>query len=333
MITTGEFSMSRYLEIFLLSLFFTGFILMSYSCAERKIRLEITTVNAYDIKQTSAFSGGNLYYHTSMPIIDKGLCWGITPNPTLKDNVSSSGSGKSNYTGQLTGLLPGTEYFVRAYVISGPDTLYGDNILFYTEDYSFVTDVDDNVYNTINIGSQTWMAENLKTTRYNDGEAIPLVKDEKEWAGLSAPGYCWYRNDDEAFKQDYGALYNWYAINTELLCPAGWHTPNDYDWMVLTILLGGETNAGGKLKQPGFSYWVEPNTGATNDYGFNALPGGFRYSDGKFYDFGFSAYWWTSGDISARKAYFRFIYYTDRNLYRFNNDKTNGYSIRCIKDL
>jgi len=324
--------MNRYLNTVLISLFFTGILFTSYSCTERKIRLEITTVNAYDITQTTAYSGGNLYYHTSIPIIDKGLCWGINPDPTLKDNVRSSGSGKSNYVSQLTGLLPGTEYFVRAYVISGSDTLYGDNILFYTEDYSIATDVDGNLYNTINIGTQTWMADNLKTTRYNDGTAIPRVEDEEEWASLLTPGYCWYRNDEEAFKTDYGALYNCYAVNTGLLCPAGWHVPTDYDWMKLTMLLGGETKAGGKLKQPGFSYWVEPNTGATNEYAFNALPGGFRYTDGKFYDFGFSGYWWTSGEISEQRAFFRYLYYNESNIYIFSNDKKNGFSIRCIKD-
>jgi uncharacterized protein (TIGR02145 family) len=195
-----------------------------------------------------------------------------------------------------------------------------------------VSDIDGNEYKVVTIGNRDWMAMNLKTTKYNDGTPIPLVTVEAGWARLSSPGYCWYKNEEESFKESYGALYNWYTINTGKLCPVGWHVPDDNEWTLLTNYLGGENVAGGKLKQTGSDYWVDPNTGATNERGFSALPGGFRYYDGKFFDFGFSGYWWSSGELSASRAWFRFIYYNETNFYRFDNSKNNGFSVRCIRN-
>ena len=177
---------------------------------------------------------------------------------------------------QLTGCcdsLP-LKFKVMAY-----DTL-GDSSAWSVERTAFisnrlVTDIDGNVYQTVTIGTQVWMVENLKTTRYIDGTAIPLDTNSSTWGGLTTPGYCWY-NDSAIYGNTYGALYNWYAVNTGKLAPAGWHVPTDSEWTVLTTYLGGETVAGGKLKDTGTTYWQSPNTGATNASGFLALPGGFR---------------------------------------------------------
>jgi uncharacterized protein (TIGR02145 family) len=158
------------------------------------------------------------------------------------------------------------------------------------------------------------------------------VAEEAAWAGLSKPGYSWYKNDESAFKSPYGALYNWYSVSRGKLCPAGWHVPDDAEWTILTTFLGGESIAGGKLKETGTTYWVDPNGEATNEFSYKALPGGFRYYDGKFFDFGFSCYWWSSVNSSESKAWFRFIYYEDGSFYRFDNNKKMGLSIRCIKD-
>ena len=324
--------MKRHIEIFFISFLFTGILFTGNSCTKRNIILKPTTERVSAITQTGAVVVGNLSEKIFGHIIDKGIYWENVSDPAENGIISSGASGKGSYVCTLTGLKPGGGYYVKSYVISGTDTLYGDNILFYTQDYGTMRDIDGNIYKTINIGTRTWMAENLKTTRYNDGKTIPLVQDEKAWVDLSTPGYCWYGNDGETYREDYGALYNWHAINTGILCPEGWHVPTDEEWRELTMLLDGENKAGGKLKQTGIACWVEPNTGATNEYGFNALPGGFRFSDGKFYDFGFSGYWWSSTEKSNPDAYFRFVYYIDSNIYRFNNDKTNGFSIRCIKD-
>ena len=137
-----------------------------------------------------------------------------------------------------------------------------------------VTDIDGNVYHTVKIGTQVWMVENLKTTKYNDGTPIPLVTANSSWAILTTPGYCFYNNDANVNKATYGAMYNWYIVNTGKLCPAGWHVPIDAEWTTLTNYLGSENAAGGKLKEFGISHWVTPNDGTTNSSGFTALPAG-----------------------------------------------------------
>jgi uncharacterized protein (TIGR02145 family) len=195
-----------------------------------------------------------------------------------------------------------------------------------------VKDIEGNEYNTIKIGDQTWMVRNLKTTRYNDGSAIPLIADGTAWAALSTPGYCWYENEASSFKPSFGALYNGYAVSTGKLCPTDWHVPGDADWTILTTRLGGENVAGGRLKEPGTSFWVSPNTGATNESGFTALPGGLRYHDGSFHDFGFGGYWWSSTEYSAVRAWFRYMDYEYNNVFRFDNLKKNGFSVRCVRD-
>ncbi len=161
---------------------------------------------------------------------------------------------------------------------------------------NILTDHDGNVYKTFLIGTQTWMAENLKTTKLNDGTSIPLVIDTTSWSNLATPAYCWYNNDPD-YKNPYGALYNWYTVNTGKLCPTGWHVPSDTEWTMMTNYLGGESLAGGKLKST--SGWNNPNTGATNETGFTAIPGGNRISSpgALFYGLGDMGCWWTSESI------------------------------------
>jgi len=316
----------KYGLIFLLG---SAIISLPGSC---KKKLVVTTAEVSGITQVSAQSGGNIIAGNSIHIISKGVCWASEPDPSLADNKTDEGPGNGIFVSVLSNLEPGTDYYVRAYVILETDTLFGRNISFSTLVYPTIDDIEGNVYNVITIGKQEWMGENLRTSKYNDGKPIPAVTDESSWAALTTPACCWYRNDEEAFKQTYGTLYNWYSVNTGKLCPAGWHVPSDEEWNELMNYAGGEGVAGGKLKEPGTTYWVEPNHGATNDYGFTAFPGGFRYSDGKFYDFGFSGYWWSSTGYSQSRAFFRFIYYSETTLYRFNNSKKNGFSVRCLKN-
>ena len=193
-------------------------------------------------------------------------------------------------------------------------------------------DNDGNVYKTVIIGKQVWMAENLKTTKYNDGKAIPFVTDNNTWAALTTPAYSWRVNDEFKHKDDYGALYNWYTVNINKLCPRGWHVPTDAEWRTLTTYLGGESVAGGKLKETGTTHWVRPNTGATNSSGFTACAGGGRYQDGRFYDLGSKGYWWSSTEEGEASAWCFKLQYALRGINRVGSGKPFGMSIRCLRN-
>jgi uncharacterized protein (TIGR02145 family)/uncharacterized repeat protein (TIGR02059 family) len=195
-----------------------------------------------------------------------------------------------------------------------------------------VNDNDGNVYNTIVIGTQEWLRENLRTSKYNDGSSIPLVTDNTAWSNLITPGYCWSNNDAATYKATYGALYNWYTVNTGKLCPTGWHIPSDAEWTTLTTYLGGENVAGGKLKETGTAHWYSPNAGATNETNFTALPGGSRDFDGSFYGIGNYGDWWSSTESNTDIAWDWGMYYLDSNVYRDYYDKRDGFSVRCVRD-
>lgn len=197
---------------------------------------------------------------------------------------------------------------------------------------SQLTDIDGNTYKTVQIGTQVWMAENLKTTRYNDGAKIPLVTGS-EWNTLTSDGYCWYNNDYKNFGKIYGALYNWYSAGTGKLCPTEWHVPTDAEWTALSDFLGGEKSAGGKLKETGTVHWKSPNAGSTNENGFKALPGGGRWVIGRFDLIGRKGYWWsTSSPDNDTEALTRMIGYDEGFFKSAQFVKGNGFSIRCIKD-
>ncbi len=194
-----------------------------------------------------------------------------------------------------------------------------------------VKDIDGNTYHTVKIGTQTWMVENLKTTKYNDGTLISNVTGNSAWSNLTTGAYCWYDNDSAANAETYGALYNWNAARNSKLAPEGWRVATDEDWTTLTTYLGGESMAGGKLKEKGTTNWISPNTGATNEVGFTALPAGYRNTDGTFTDLGISADWWTSTAINDNSAWFRGVGNNLTNISRVGLSKKYGLSVRCVK--
>jgi uncharacterized protein (TIGR02145 family) len=196
-----------------------------------------------------------------------------------------------------------------------------------------VNDIDGNVYKTVTIGTQVWMAENLKTTKYNDGAAIPLVTDNN-FINLTTPAYCWYNNDAPTYKNTYGAIYNWYTVNTGKLCPTGWHVPSEVEFNTLFTFLGGIGVAGPKLKEAGTTHWGSLNVGSTNESGFTALPGGGRGYQGAFYYIGNTGFWWSSTEKSP-------IFGLAITIFSFNSspsteakqtNKEGGYSVRCLKN-
>lgn len=204
-------------------------------------------------------------------------------------------------------------------------------------------DIDGNVYPIVIIGSQEWMAENLKTTRLNDGARIPEVTGDAEWGHLTGPGYCWYNNDEDTNKDGYGTLYNCYAVQTHKLCPRGWHVPSDDEWTILTDYFKGEVAPGGQIllrgelkskrMAPGEPpRWDAPNTGATNISGFTALPGGQRGHTGLFNYIGRFGFWWSTTDNGSH-ALCRGMRYDNEHVFRTNENKNKGLSVRCVKDI
>lgn len=208
-----------------------------------------------------------------------------------------------------------------------------------------VTDIDGNVYQTVNIGDQRWMAENLRTTRYRNGDVIPFGLSDNEWENTTSGAYAIYPhtnvdgiNTDEEMVNAYGKLYNWYAVDDSRgLCPEGWHVPTDAEWTTLTHYLGGSSVAGGKMKSTRTEpdphpRWDEPNIDATNESGFSALPGGNRGSYGSYTTIGDFGYWWSSTEYRTTLAWFRYLYYYDGDVDRDSFNKQNGFSVRCLKD-
>ena len=190
-------------------------------------------------------------------------------------------------------------------------------------------------YKSVIIGEQEWMVENLNVDHFHNGDPIPEAKTDEEWikAGEEQkPAWCYYDNDPENGKK-YGKLYNWYAVNDPRgLSPKGWHVSNDEEWIKLTFYLGGERIGGGKLKEAGTTHWESPNIGATNETGFTALPGGNRNGDGSYDNIGSNGFWWMSTESNSTIAWYRFIWYYSSNTYRSDVNKSNGLSVRCIKD-
>jgi uncharacterized protein (TIGR02145 family) len=195
-----------------------------------------------------------------------------------------------------------------------------------------VTDVDGNVYETVMIGNQVWMAENLRTTRLNDGSEIELITKNKDWNTTSDPAFCWYNNDSSLFKVPYGALYNGFAATNEKICPAGWHVPDSEEWNQLIDNLGNAETAGGKLKLEGITQWHPPNTGADNSSSFSALPAGLRYFEGTFSSLSYFTAFWSVNEADNASHYFLSLSYLDSKATLSNKSKKHGFSIRCIRD-
>lgn len=253
------------------------------------------------------------------------------------DPATVSGTERQDVTTQIAGLTPGTLYHYRIKAQNPVGDTTGLNASFTTFHpisfnsaltYGTITDIEGNTYKTIEIGGQTWMAENLRTATFKDGTEIALVSDYTGWSNLTTPGFAWYGNNSDV----YGALYNWYAVNTEKLCPDGWHVPSDNEWNTLIEYLGGEAVAGTKLKEAGAVHWLSPNPVTANESGFTALPGGVRISSGPFGNMRRYGYFWSSTERSATDAWARSFYFGYSNADRTSSSIKSGFSVRCVKD-
>jgi uncharacterized protein (TIGR02145 family) len=210
---------------------------------------------------------------------------------------------------------------------------YSTTITGNRNDQNIFTDPrDGQTYRTVQIGNQIWMAENLKATKFNDGEAIPHGTTKLYWSSCSNSAYCWYNNDEGTYKDTYGALYNWFTVNTGKLCPDGWHVPSLNEWNALGTFLGGNPVAGGKLKESGYSHWASPNKNATNASKFTGLPGSSRDYSGQWAgSIGTHGEWWSGTSVDASHANNLSLSNDSEVLRNSNREKKEGLAVRCIK--
>jgi uncharacterized protein (TIGR02145 family) len=287
----------------------------------------LTTATATDVKNTTASSGGTITSDNGSAIKAFGVCWSLNTNPTIADSKTINGSGNVTFfTSAITGLARVKTYHVRAYATNANGTGYGNDITINTLG---VQDIEGKIYNTIKIGNQEWMAENLSVTKFNNGNAISKLSSIIDWSSRTTAAYCEYDNTI-ANSKVYGYLYNWYAAtDPRNIAPAGWRIPTQQDWTTLYNFLGGSNGALNALKESGIAHWLPANVDATNSSGFTALPGGYCSSAGSYNALKNWGCWWKY-DATDPKV---FILTADPDeLLHIGFDKKDGYSIRCIKN-
>lgn len=303
------------------------------------LKATLTTKAAIDISPVSASSGGDVSSDGGSSITERGICYSTSHNPTISDGKTIDGAGVGSFNSLLTGLKSNTTYFLRAYATNGAGTTYGNEVSFLTLTSLFtqgngVSDVDGNSYSTIVLGTQEWIANNLRTSKYSNGDPISNQIDLVGWSGASTGAWCYYENN-VAFNSAYGKLYNYYAV-TDLrnLCPTGWHIPNETEWTTLSTFLGGAGVAGGKMKEVGLAHWIAPNIGADNTSGFSAIPGGNRRGGGNplFEVMGSMGRYWSSTAIDNISAIGHDVVAGDVNIGTNQFAYTYGFSVRCVKN-
>ncbi len=297
----------------------------------------VTTASISALTASGAVAGGNVTADGGGAISARGVCYGTTANPDITTGLhTTNGTGAGIFSSTLSGLTDGTVYYIRAYATNSAGTAYGTQVQLLT----MVSDAESYLYKTVLIGNQVWMAENLRTKKYNDDSDITNITDGAVWVARTTEAYAWYGNDETTNKPLYGALYNWYAVNTTKLCPTGWHVPTDADFKTLEITLGMDPavadggswrglNQGIQMKSA--TGWTSGN--GTNTSGFNAFPGGFRYySDGAFQHAGDISYFWSSTEDVPGRSFMRQLDSTHDGVQRANADVKAGKSVRCLKN-
>jgi len=296
----------------------------------------VTTGDVSNISTTTADCSGNVTADGGAAVTARGVCWSTFENPSTSDSKTTDGTGVGTYTSNITGLSLNTTYYVRAYATNSVGTAYGEQRTFKTQEInpvfgSFTDSRDGNQYVTVTLGKQVWMAENLAY----------LTSVSKPYSGSWSSPYCYVYGyvgtsvttaKATTNYQTYGVLYNWPAALEA--CPDGWHLPSDGEWTTLTDYLGGIFVATDKLKEAGTTHWPSPND-ATNESGFTALPGGYRFdydSGANFEGIGYQCYWWSSTEINASNAWYRTLKYHYGYVYRGDDGKKFGFSVRCVRD-
>jgi uncharacterized protein (TIGR02145 family) len=322
-----------------------GFIITAGGCSKNE-----NTVTVKNLQTGEATYVGQKWAIFNAVVIPAGhsaeIAFDYDTSSAFRYSVSAvpdtvSGTESTDVYAVITGLSRKSTYYFRVKSIVDQDTAYGSSKSFVTtgpgssqvtfnsdRTYGTVEDVDGNIYRTIVIGAKTWMAENLRTTRFSDGSSIPFHAAASYWSDSASLGYSWYNNDSVI----YGAFYNWNTVNTGKLCPAGWHVPSNSEWSELITETGGENSAAASLKEKGTEHWIASNPAATNESGFTALAGGYRTSLGLYNNIKHYAYFWTATENTAYDAFCRFIYCEFESVNQTASTKLSGLSVRCVKD-
>ena len=303
------------------------------------------------ITTSSVVSGGVITSDGGSPIISKGICWGKNPNPTQQDSVLTDASVLSTFVCQLNHLTPNTSYYIRSFATNAKGTSYGNQVSFTTLQIvqpaqNTVTDIDGNVYKTVTIGTQTWMAENLRVTHYQNGEPIPDISDLTSWSSAKSGARCYYNNltNTDTISR-HGLLYNWYAASDNRnIAPMGWHVASATEWDALHLYVSSNpgSSLSGAKSLASKNGWmpstatgdVGNNSSINNSTGFNAVPGGYRSNDGiQIESSGYDTRWWTASAIDATAGWFIILNYDDQwGGHPGNFKKEYGFSVRCVKD-
>jgi uncharacterized protein (TIGR02145 family) len=289
----------------------------------------VNTADVNTITPTSASCGGNVTSAGTLPVTARGVCWNTTGTPTTADYFTSDSLGTGAFNSKITGLTPDMKYYVRAYAQSLAGTSYGEEKNFRTIinlGSAKVKDYDGNLYDTVTIGKQIWLKQNLKVTHYNNGDLIPLYT-----ASTTVGARAYYNNDSATFAPTYGAYYNYYAVvDSRNLCPSGWYVPAFSEWQTIISYLGG-VNAGDRMKETGTAHWQAPTT-ATNSSGFTALPGGV-YNDYSRRP-GLIAVFWSSTQYTTESASaLRLWGGNSSELTREYLSRKQEFSVRCLKSI
>lgn len=312
-------------------------LILTYGCSKESVIAPTPKVKASEtisIGSNAVTISSKIINGGSEEVLNQGICWNTQASPTIDNNKKNGELKDSTIFGRSSELTPNTKYYARTFLTTKTGTYYGDEIEFTTN--NTLTDQDGNIYNTVTIGAQVWMVENLKTTKYNDGLVIPFISVNSAWSNLNSAVYCWYDNNPKN-KDSYGALYNWGAVNSGKLCPDGWHVPTDAEWTILVDKLGGEINAATLLKDVDAPVTVT-NYIATNYSGFSALPAGSASAGTPtFYGIGIQGTWWSSTIGADEWNIYRSMFFDGntgviRNGFMSKANLRNGLSVRCIKD-
>ena len=293
-------------------------------------KFDVVTSSPRNITTTSIIVEGITKTNEINDILRMGVCWDTVPSPTVADSHLDDARYTKNFRFNISGLQPGTKYYMRPYAENENAIAYGQEFSFNTK----IADIQGNTYKTVTIGNQVWMAENLNTTRYRNGDLIYTTT--LGLSGRNAPKYQWAYGNNENYAKIYGRLYTWYTVtDSRNICPVGWHLPKQSELAALKVFAGAEEVAGGKLKEAETTHWLSPNTSASNEFGFSALPGGTRMVDGAFVSLGISCYLWSSDTETYNDNAWGMGYgiYYDKSIFLWGGFyKETGKSVRCVKD-